>query len=137
MLGADRDLPRPMAGALAKQRDPRLTDLVERLHDMTKHPMPARRAGVATSANTDLQRLHDLFLAAPAPTIRHRVYVFTAQEEHRVAHAVASEFVPDAGLSKLEKRWQKVFRQGKPSLTLPTPDRQRCISPQCTPQKTS
>ena len=30
---------------------------------------------------------------------------------------MASEFVPDADLAKLEKRWQKVFPQAKPSLT--------------------
>ncbi|UUZ65602.1 hypothetical protein LP417_14895 [Polaromonas sp. P1-6] len=39
------------------------------------------------------------------------------ENEHRAAHAVASAFVPDADLAKLEKRWQKVFRQAKPGLT--------------------
>lgn len=104
------------AAFLAKQRDPHLADLVERLRDMAKD-LHAGMMGVATSANADMQRLHDLFLAAPAPTVRHRFNVFMEENEHRVAHAVASEFVPDADLAKLEKRWQKVFRQAKPSLT--------------------
>lgn len=104
------------AAFLAKQRDPQLADLVERLRDMAKDPH-AGMMGVATSANADLQRLHDLFLAAPAPTVQHRFDVFMEEDEHRSAHAVASEFVPDADLAKLEKRWRKVFRQAKPSLT--------------------
>jgi tetratricopeptide (TPR) repeat protein len=104
------------AAFLAKQRDPQLADLVERLRDMAKDPH-AGMLGVATSANADLQRLHDLFLSAPAPSVRHRFDVFMEEDEHRAAHAVASEFVPDADLAKLEKRWQKIFPQAKPSLT--------------------
>jgi tetratricopeptide (TPR) repeat protein len=104
------------AAFLAKQRDPQLADLVDRLRDIAEDPH-AGMMGVATSANADLQRLHDLFLAAPPPTVRHRFDVFMEENEHRAAHAVASEFVPDADLAKLEKRWQKIFSQAKPSLT--------------------
>jgi tetratricopeptide (TPR) repeat protein len=104
------------AAFLAKQRDPQLADLVDRLRDIAKDPH-AGMMGVATSANADLQRLHGLFLAAPPPALRHRGDVFMEESEQRAAHAVASELVPDADLAKLEKRWQKVFRQVKPSLT--------------------
>lgn len=104
------------AAFLAKQRDPQLADLVERLRDMAKDPYGGMM-GVATSADADLQRLHELFLAAPPPAVRHRFDVFMEEGEHRAAHAVASEFVPDAELAKLEKRWQKVFPQAKPGLT--------------------
>ncbi len=104
------------AAFLARQRDPQLADLVDRLREMAKDPH-AGMMGVATSANADLQRLQELFLAAPPPAVRHRFDVFMAENEHRAAHAVASEFVPDAELAKLETRWQKVFPQAKPSLT--------------------
>ena len=104
------------AAFLARQRDPQLVNLVERLRDIAKDPH-AGMMGVATSANADLQRLHDLFLAAPPPAVRHRFDVFMEENGHRAAHAVATEFVPDADLAKLEKRWQKVFPQAKPSLT--------------------
>jgi len=104
------------AAFLARQRDPQLADLVERLRDMAKDPYGGMM-GVATSADAELQRLHDLFLAAPPPAVRHRFDVFMEEGEHRAAHAVASEFVPDAELARLEKRWQKVFPQAKPGLT--------------------
>ncbi|UUZ70103.1 SEC-C domain-containing protein [Polaromonas sp. P1(28)-13] len=94
------------AAFLAKQRDPQLADLVDRLRAIAKDPH-AGMMGVATSANADLQRLHALFLAAPPPAVRHRFDVFMEENEHRAAHAVASAFVPDADLAKLEKRWQK------------------------------
>lgn len=104
------------AAFLARQRDPQLADLVEGLREMAKDPH-AGMMGVATSANADLQRLHELFLAAPPPAARHRFDVFMEASEQRAAHAVASEFVPDAELVKLETRWRKVFPQAKPSLT--------------------
>ena len=104
------------AAFLARQRDPQLADLVDRLRDMAKDPH-AGMMGVATSANADLQQLHELFLAAPPPAVRHRFDVFMEESEQRAAHAVASEFVPDAELVKLETRWRKVFPQAKPSLT--------------------
>src|SRR5437867_286781 len=104
------------AAFLAKQRDPQLADLVDRLRDIAKDPH-AGMMGVATSANADLQQLHDLFLAAPPPAVRHRFDVVMEEGERRADHGVASEFVPDADLAKLEKRWQKVFPQAKPSLT--------------------
>lgn len=104
------------AAFLARQRDPQLADLVDRLREMAKDPH-AGMMGVATSANADLQRLHELFLAAPPPAVRHRFDVFMEESAHRAAHAVATEFVPDAELVKLETRWQKVFPQAKPSLT--------------------
>ncbi|ABE46715.1 conserved hypothetical protein [Polaromonas sp. JS666] len=104
------------AAFLAKQRDPQLADLVDGLREMAKDPH-AGMMGVATSANADLQRLHDLFLAAPPPAVRHRFDFFMEESEHRAAQAVASEFVPDAELVKLETRWRKVFPQAKPSLT--------------------
>lgn len=105
------------AAFLARQRDPQLADLVDRLRDMAKDPH-AGMMGVATSANADLQQLHELFLAAPPPAVRHRFDVFMEESEHPAAHAVASEFVPDAELVKLETRWRKVFPQAKPSLTV-------------------
>ncbi|UUZ72253.1 hypothetical protein LP415_28015 [Polaromonas sp. P1(28)-8] len=104
------------AAFLAKQRDPQLADLVDGLREMAKDPH-AGMMGVATSANADLQRLHELFLAAPPPAVRHRFDVFMEESEHRATHAVASEFVPDAELVKLETRWRKIFPQAKPSLT--------------------
>jgi tetratricopeptide (TPR) repeat protein len=104
------------AAFLSKQRDPQLADLVERLRDMAQDPHEAM-LDVATSANIDLQRLHHLFLAAPAPVPRHRFDVFTNEDEDFGSHAVASELMPDAALAKLEKRWQKVFPQSKPGLT--------------------
>lgn len=104
------------AAFLAKQRDPQLADLVDRLRDMAKDPH-ASLMDVATSANADLQRLHDLFLAAPPPEVRHRFNVFMEEDEHRGARAVAAEFVSDADLAKLEKGWRQVFLQAKPSLT--------------------
>lgn len=102
---------------LSKQRDPRLADLIERLRQMATDPH-AGLLGVATEANPDLQRLRDLFLTAPAPAVRHRFEVFVDEDEDGVRHSSASEFVPDAALSKLEKRWRKVFPQVKPSLTV-------------------
>ena len=104
------------AAFLARQRDPQLADLVDGLREMAKDPH-AGMMGVATSANADLQRLHDLLLAAPPPAVRHRFDVFMEESEHRATHAVASEFVPDAELVKLETRWRKIFPQAKPSLT--------------------
>lgn len=104
------------AAFLARQRDPQLAAAVDRLRDMAKDPH-AGMMGMATSANADLQRLQELFLAAPPPALRHRFDVFTEDNEHPAAHAVASEFVPDADLAKLEKRWKKVFPQFKPGLT--------------------
>ncbi len=101
---------------LAKQRDPQLAELVDRLRAMAQD-LHAGMLGVATSADADLQRLQALLLSAPAPTVRHRFDVFMEEDEHRAAHAVASELVPDADLAKLEQRWQKVFPQAKPSLT--------------------
>ena len=105
------------AAFLARQRDPQLADAVERLREMAKDPH-AGMMGVATSANADLQRLNELLLAAPPPTVRHQFDVFMQEGGQRAAHAVASEFVPDADLARLEKRWQKVFSQVKPSLTV-------------------
>lgn len=105
------------AAFLARQRDPQLADAVERLREMAKDPH-AGMMGVATSANADLQRLHELFLAAPPPALRHGFDVFMEENEHRAAQAVATGFVPDAALARLEKRWQKVFSQVKPDLTV-------------------
>ncbi|MGH8832954.1 MAG: hypothetical protein ACREXV_17990, partial [Polaromonas sp.] len=105
------------AAFLAKQRDPQLADLVDRLRDMAKDPH-AGMMGIATAANPDLQRLQELFLAAPPPSVRHRFDVFMEEDEHCGAHAVASEFVPDSELAKLETRWRKVFPQSKPELTV-------------------
>lgn len=105
------------AAFLVKQRDPQLADLVARLRDIAKDPH-AGMMGVATSANVELQRLHELFLSAPAPKVRHRLDLFMEEDEHRAIHAVASELVPDADLAKLEKRWQKIFPQAKPNLTV-------------------
>ena len=104
------------AAFLAKQRDPQLAELVDRLRDMAQD-LHAGMLGVATSADADLQRLQALLLSAPAPTVRHRFDVFMEEDEHRAAHAVASELMPDADLARLEQRWQKVFPQAKPSLT--------------------
>jgi tetratricopeptide (TPR) repeat protein len=104
------------AAFLAKQRDPHLAALVHKLSEMAKDPY-AGMMGVATAANPDLQRLQALFQSAPSPTVRHQFEVYTQEDEKRGAHAVASEFEPDAQLSKLEKRWQKVFPQSKPAMT--------------------
>lgn len=102
---------------LSKQRDPQLADLIERLRQMATDPH-AGLLGVATDANADLQRLRDLFLAAPAPVVRHRFKVFVDQDEDGISRTSAAEFVPDVALSKLERRWRKVFPQAKPSLTV-------------------
>jgi len=105
------------AAFLEKQRDPQLAELIERLRQIATDPH-AGLLGVATEANPDLQRLHELFLDAPAPTLRHRFEVFMEQDEDGLSHAVASELVPDVALAKLERRWQRVFPQAKPSLSI-------------------
>lgn len=105
------------AAFLSKQRDPQLADLIERLRQMATDPH-AGLLGVAAEANADLHRLRDLFLAAPAPVVRHRFEVFVDQDDDGTSHTSAAEFVPDVALSKLEKRWRKVFPQAKPSLTM-------------------
>lgn len=104
------------AAFLAKQRDPQLAALVERLRDLAKDPH-AGMMNIAASANQDLRHLQDLLLSAPMPVVRHRFDVFQEEDEHRRAHAVASELVPDPELAKLERRWRKVFQQAKPDLT--------------------
>jgi tetratricopeptide (TPR) repeat protein len=105
------------AAFLEKQRDPQLADLIARLRQIAIDPH-AGMLGVATEANADLQRLQELFLAAPAPSVRHHFDVYMEQGEDGVSHAVASEFVPDLALAKLETRWRRVFVQAKPSLSV-------------------
>ncbi len=105
------------AAFLEKQRDPQLADLVSRLRQMASDPH-AGMMEVATEANPELQRLRELFLAAPAPRVRHRFEVFMQEDEDGASHAVATEFEPDAALGKLEKRWRKIFPQAKPSLSV-------------------
>lgn len=102
---------------LSKQRDPQLVDLVEIMRNLAKDPLTGMM-GVAAEANEDLQRLQSLFLAAPAPAVRHKFEVFMEENEHVAKHATTSELTPDAALSKLEKRWRDVFPQAKPNITM-------------------
>ncbi len=104
------------AAHLAKQRDPSLADLIERLREIAKDAHGGM-LGVAMQANQQWRRLNELFLAAPAPAVRHQFEVFTEEDDHRAVHQVAAELVPDAELAKLEQRWQQTFPQAKPSMT--------------------
>ncbi len=104
------------AAFLAKQRDPALAEIIERLREMAKDPHGGLM-GVAMQANDQWRRLNELSLAAPAPTVRHHFDVFTEEDENRAVHQVAAELVPDTELAKLEERWQHTFEQAKPSMT--------------------
>lgn len=102
---------------LSKQRDPQLSDMIASLRDMVKDPH-AGMLDVAMTDNDDLRRLHDLFRAAPSPVVRHRLDVAEQEGDDGCTHRVVRALVPDVELAKLEKRWQKVFLQAKPSLTV-------------------
>jgi hypothetical protein len=104
------------ADFLAGQRDPQLNAVVDILRKMAKDPHGGMM-NVAASADVDLQRLHVLFLAAPPPAVRHSFDVFPQDDEQRGTQLLASDFVPDAELARLEERWSEVFQQSKPSLT--------------------
>ena len=101
---------------LAKQRDPSLAELVEGLRDIARDPHSGMM-DVALQVNADWQRLNELFLNAPAPTVRHQFDVFEQETEDKIVHLVADAFVPDAALARLETRWRKCFLQVKPELT--------------------
>ena len=104
------------AAHLAKQRDPSLADLIERLREIAKDAHGGLM-GVAMQANDQWRRLNQLFLTAPAPAVRHHFDVFTEEDEDRAVHQVAAELVPDEELAKLEQLWQQTFQQAKPSMT--------------------
>ena len=104
------------ADFLARQRDPQLNGVIDVLRTMAKDPHGGMM-NVAASADADLQRLHALFLAAPPPAVRHSFDVFPQDDEQRGTQLLASDFVPDAKLARLEQRWSEVFEQAKPMLT--------------------
>jgi len=104
------------AAFLAKQRDPGLTEIIERLRAIAQDP-DAGLMALRGDTGDDWLRLGELLRGAPAPTVRHELEVFTEQDEQGVARQVAAELVPDAGLAKLEARWQAVFLQSKPHMT--------------------
>ena len=104
------------ADFLARQRDPQLNGAIDVLLKMAKDPHGGMM-NVAASADVDLQRLHALFLAAPPPAVRHSFDVFPLGDEQRGTQLLASDFVPDAELARLEQRWSEVFDQAKPSMT--------------------
>jgi hypothetical protein len=104
------------AAFLAKQRDPSLAELVERLRSIAKDPH-AGMMGVAMDMNAHWHRLNDLFLSAPHPTVRHSFEVFMEETEEQQAHHVADGFVPDTKLAKLEATWRNIFLQVKPDIT--------------------
>lgn len=94
-----------------------LSDLIATLRDMVKDPHTGM-LDVAMTGNDDLRRLHELFRAAPMPVVRHHLDVAEQEGEDGRTHRVVCALVPDVELAKLEKRWQKVFLQAKPSLTV-------------------
>ena len=104
------------ASFLAKQRDPALEEVISRLRHIAKDPH-AGMMGVALQTNADWQRLNDLFLKAPTPTLRHQFDVFEQENEDGVTHLEADVLVPDAELARLEVRWKKLFVQIKPDMT--------------------
>ena len=104
------------ANFLARQRDPQLNAVIDILRKMAQDPHGGMM-NVAASADADLQRLHALFLAAPPPAVRHSFDVFPQDDGQRGTQLLASDFVPDAALARLEQRWNEVFEQAKPSLT--------------------
>lgn len=104
------------ADFLGRQRDPQLNDAIAMLRKMASDPHGGMM-NVAASANADLQRLHTLFMAAPPPAVHHSFDVFPKDNEPHGTQLLASDFVPDAGLARLEQRWSEVFEQAKPSLT--------------------
>ena len=104
------------AAHLAKQRDPSLADLIERLREIA-NDAHGGLMGVVMPANGQWRRLNALFLAAPAPAVRHHFDVFTEKDEDRAVHQVAAELVPDADLTKLEQLWHQTFQQAKPPMT--------------------
>ena len=104
------------AAHLAKQRDPSLADLIERLREIA-NDAHGGLMGVVMPANGQWRRLNALFLAAPAPAVRHHFDVFTEKDEDSAVHQVAAELVPDADLTKLEQLWHQTFQQAKPPMT--------------------
>lgn len=104
------------ADFLSKQRDPQLSDLIATLRDMVNDPHKGM-LDVAMTGDDDLRRLNELFRAAPSPVVRHHLDVAEQEGEDGRTHRVVCALVPDPELAKLEKRWQKVFLQAKPSLT--------------------
>lgn len=104
------------AAFLAKQRDPSLAELVERLRSIAKDPH-AGMMGVAMDMNAQWGRLNDLFLRAPRPTVRHSFEVFMEETEEQQVHHVAGAFVPDTKLTQLETTWRSTFPQVKPDIT--------------------
>ncbi|MBP6851201.1 MAG: SEC-C domain-containing protein [Rhodoferax sp.] len=104
------------AAALARQRDPTLADLIERLREIARDPLGGM-LGATLQTNAHWARLHVLFLEAPAPLVRHQFEVFAERDAQGVVHQVASALAPDAALAQLEARWHQVFAQHKPSMT--------------------
>jgi hypothetical protein len=104
------------AAFLAKQRDPSLAELVERLRSIAKDPH-AGMMGVAMDMNAHWHRLNDLLLSAPPPIVRHSFEVFMEETEEQQVHHVADGFVPDTKLAKLEGTWRNTFLQVKPDIT--------------------
>ena len=103
------------AAFLTKQRDPALSQGIERLRIMAIDPY-AGMMGVAMDTNAHWKRLNDLFLSAPQPKVRHSFSVFQEESDEQQVHHVASAFVPDAKLAKLEAAWIETFQQVKPTL---------------------
>ena len=104
------------ANFLGLQRDPELQRLVDNLHEIANDPHLGMM-GIATSANQDLQRLHALFMAAPAPKLRHSFELMIQPDSEGKDQRMAADFEPDTSLRCLEADWRDVFYQTKPDLS--------------------
>jgi tetratricopeptide (TPR) repeat protein len=104
------------ADFLVLQRDPELQRLVDNLKEIASDPHLGMMR-IAASADTDLQRLYQLFTNAPAPALRHSFDLMTHQDDEGKDLHMATDFEPDASLLRLEVNWREVFYQTKPDLS--------------------